>query len=297
MPFSTTYPPGPPTISSDMLTVSVYLANPPRVTRIIDDLTLNRFIADRLFSPGPRATGGAVIYDQVTAGDWFLARDVEKIMPGQEYPILTDTAPTPRVAAVDKWGGQVFITDEQRDRNQVNVFQRETRKLANTVVRKVDTIAIAVLDAAPLNAFSGTDWTAATGAAMIGNLIDAASLINDPDMGYIADLVMLNPTQFNELLKNKDFRDAMQAQSPNENLLRDGIIGDFLGMTFGKSNRVVAGTGYIAASRMVGAISDEVPLTTVVYREEGIDSTFIKSSRRLVPYVTDPKAAAKLTGI
>lgn len=296
MPYSTTYPPGPPSIANDLLTVSIYLANVPRVQRIIDDLTLNRFIADRLYAPGPIATGGAVLYDQVSAGDFFLARDVEKIMPGQEYPILTDTAPTPKIAAVDKWGGQVFITDEQRDRNQINVFQRETRKLANTVVRKVDTIALAVLAAAPLNTFSGSDWTAATGATMIANLIDAASLINDPDMGYVADLVILNPVQFNELLKNKDFRDAMQANNENS-MLRDGVVGDFLNMTFARSNRVTAGTGFVAASRMVGAISDEVPLNTVVYREEGIDSTFIKSSRRLVPYVTDPKAAVAISGI
>lgn len=276
--------------------MSIYLANVPRVQMLVNDLTLNRFIADRLFAPGPTATGGAVIYDQVTAGDFFLARDVERIMPGQEYPILTDTAPTPKVAAVDKWGGQVFITDEQRDRNQVDVFQRETRKLANTVVRKVDTVALAVLAAAPVNTFSGSDWTAATGATMIANLIDAAALINDPDMGYVADLVILNPIQFNELLKNQAFRDAMQAQSP-DSILRDGVVGDFLGMSFARSNRVTAGTGFVAASGMVGAISNEVPLTTVVYREEGIDSTFIKSSRRLVPYVTSPRAATAISGI
>jgi hypothetical protein len=296
MPFSTTFPPAPPTISTDTLSVSVYLNNPARVSRVIEALTLNRFIADRLFAQGPRATGGAVIYDQVTAGDFFLARDVEKINPGGEYPILTDTAPTPLVAAVDKWGGQIFITDEQRDRNATDVFARETRKLANTIIRKVDTVALAALAAAPVNPVSGTDWTAATGAAMIANIIDAAAAINDPDMGYIANLVILNPVQFNELLKNKDFRDAM-TNGVEGSILRDGVIGQFLGMDFARSNRVTAGTGYIAAGGMVGGISDEVPLTTEVYREPGNDSTFVKSNRRLVAWVSDPKAATILTGI
>lgn len=296
MPFSTSYPPAAPSITTDTLSISVYLDNPTRIRRVVEDLTLNRFIADRLLTQGPRATGGAVIYDQVTAGDFFLARDVEKIAPGAEYPILTDTAPTPLTAAVDKWGGQVFITDEQRDRNAIDVFVRETRKLANTIVRKVDTVALAALAAAPVNPVSGTDWTAATGAAMIANLIDAAAAINDPDMGYVADLVILNPVQFNELLKNKDFRDAM-TNGVEGSILRDGIIGQFLGMDFARSNRVTAGTGYIAAGGMVGGISDEQPLTTEVYRMPGSDRTYIKSNRRMVAWITDPKAASIITGI
>jgi hypothetical protein len=296
MPFSQSFPPNPPTISTDTLSVSVYLNNPTRVHRVINDLTLNRFIADRLFASGPKAEGGAVIFDQVTIGDFFLARDVQKIKPGMEYPTLTDTMPTPKVAAVDKWGGQVFITDEQRDRNAIDVFARETRKLANTIVRKVDGIAIATLAAAPINTFTGASWATASGDTMIANLIDAASLINDPDMGYVADLVLLNPIQFNWLLKNNNFRLAMQAFTA-KSILRDGIVGDFLGMSFGRSNRVPAGTAYIAASQMVGAISDEVPLSTGVYREEGEDKTYLKSARRLVAYVTDPKAAVQLSGL
>ncbi len=297
MPFSTTYPASPPSISGDNIQISTYLANPPRVSRLLDDLTSQRFIADRLFAPGPRAVGGAVIFDQVTAQDLFLTRDVERIRPGQEYPILTDEAPTPRVAAVDKWGGRIFITDEQRDRNAFDVFVRETRKLANTVIRKVDQIAIGVLDAAPVNQFAAAnDWTTSSGAAMVNNLIDAAALINDSDLGYIADLVFLNPTQFNELLKNKDFRDALGPQA-GQSILREGIIGQFLGIDFGRSNRVAPGTGYIASQQLAGSISDEVPLATKTYREEGEDSTYIQSARRVVPYVTDPKAVVRITGI
>ncbi len=296
MPYSVTYPPSGPTIVGENVTVSGYLTNPTRVRRLIENLTFERFIADRLFAPGPPAVGGAVLFDQVTANDIFLARDVQAIRPGQEYPILTDTAPTPKLAAIEKWGGRVYITDEQRDRNAYDVFARETRKLANTVIRKVDDVAIATLQAAPINAFVGSDWTAATGATMIANLVDGAAAINDPDMGYTADLVLLNPVQFNELLKQKDFRDAMQANTDNS-ILREGIIGSFLGMIFGRSNRIAAGTGYIASSRLVGGISDEVPLTTKMYREEREDSTFIQSGRRVVPYVTDPKAATRLTGI
>lgn len=296
MPFSTTFPPGPPSISTDQLTVSVYLNNPPRIQRVISDLTQRNFIADLMFMQGPRATSGSVIYDQVTTNDTNLSRDVEKITPAGEYPILSDTAPTPKVASVDKWGGRIMITDEQRDRNAIDVFVRETQRLANTIMTKVDSVALAAVAAAPVNTLTGTDWTAATGAAMIANLIDASSLIGDNEMGYAADLVVLHPTQFNELLKNSDFRVAM-TQFTEGSLLREGLIGNFLGMNFIRSNRVTAGTAYVLAARMIGGISDETPLATEVYRKPDIDATFIQSSRRLVPYVTDPKAAVLVSGI
>jgi hypothetical protein len=298
MPFSQTFPPGAPTISGDLITVSQYLLNPPRIVRLIEDLTLNRFISDRLFGRGPTATGGAVLYNQVTVGDFFLGRDVEEITPGAEYPLLTDTAPLMLAAAVQKWGGQVMVTDEDRDRNALNIFQRETRKLANTVVRKVDAVSLAVLAAAPVNTVvAGTSWATATGDQMVANLLDAVAAINNPDMGYVADLVILNPAQYFQLLKSSTFRAAMQAASP-DSILRDGIIGTFVGLTFGVSNRVAAGTAYVAAGGgMVGSISDEVPLTTEVYREAGKDSTFIKSGRRTVPVVTDPKAATLISSL
>lgn len=296
MPWSTTYPPPSPSVSGDNITVSTYLQNPARVQRLIQNLTYERFIADRIFAPGPRATGGAVLFDQVTANDLFLTRDVQSIQPGDEYPILTDEAPAPRLAAVEKWGGRVFVTDEQRDRNQYDVFARETRKLGNTIVRKVDNVGIAALQAAPINQVTGVDWTTAAGSAMIANLIDGAQKINEADLGYTVDLAILNPVQFGELLKNKDFRDAMQVNT-GANLLAEGIIGSFMGMAFGQSNRVTAGTGFLLAGGQVGSISDEVPLGTKVYREEGKDATFIQGGRRVVPYVTDPMAAVQLNGI
>ena len=137
MPFSQTYPPAAPTITGDTITVAIWLADVPRVARVLNDLAQQRYISGRIFATGPRATGGAIIFDQVTTTDLFLGRDVEVIAPAQDFPILTDTAPTPLTAAVAKWGGRVFVSDEARDRNRMDVLRREMTKLSNTLVRKV----------------------------------------------------------------------------------------------------------------------------------------------------------------
>jgi len=295
-PYNVAYPPAPGAITGETLSVSVYLNNPTRVTRIVQALAAQRFIADLIFGPGPRVDGGAVQYDQVGANDLYLERDVEPIRPGAEYPILTDTAPIPKVAAVTKWGGRVFVTDENRDRNRYDVLNRELTKLANTIIRKVDAVAIAALDAAPILTLAGAPWTAAAAETVVGHLVDARALVDDADMGYAVDALLVNPASEAALLKKKEFRDALQASSPTA-ILRDGTLGRVMSLDVFKSNRVPVGSAYVLQRRVVGGISDEAPLATKTYREEGADKTWLQGARRLVPYVTDPLAVVRITGI
>jgi hypothetical protein len=93
------------------------LKQPTRVTRMIMDITRERFIADRIFASGGGVTGGAVIYDEVQANEKYTSRDVEQVAPGAEFPLVTTEQLVPNVAEVEKWGAKVFITDEARDRN------------------------------------------------------------------------------------------------------------------------------------------------------------------------------------
>lgn len=298
MPYSPTFSPTGTAVSGDLVTVSTYLRQPTRVQRLVEALTpASRFIADRFFGQGPPVPSGAVIYDQVTSADLYTTKDVEVITEGSAIPVLDDSAPNPKLAGSTAYGGAFKVTDQNRNRNQIDVFNRGVRKLSNTIVRKVDGVAVAALDAAPIGSFAGSDWTGATGATMIANLIDAGEVINALEMGYIVDSVALHPTQFNELLKNVDFRTAMTQGTGEDNLLREGMIGTFMGWSFGKSYRITAGTGYIGSSNMAGAISDETPLTTEVVPWRLHRSTYITGYREVAIYVTDPKSVVKLTGI
>lgn len=298
MPYSVTYPPAPPTISGDNITVSAFLRSVPHVARVLDDLTRQRFIAERIFDRGPQATGGAVTYDQVTTSDLFTDRDVEAIRPGAEFPMLTSSAPTPKVGAVEKYGGEVRITREQRNRNRWDVVNREFTKLRNTVVRKVDAIAIAALDAAPLNTHVGVDFTTATTAQKIAALVAAIGLINNPDNGYIATAAFLNPTQADEMMADVELIKLLQPEGPSQPL-RTGNVGRMLDIDFFKSNRVAAGTMYVVAGGQVGAISQEEGdgVLTDAYEDKHTQASHIQGWRPIVPFVTDPKAVTKVTGI
>lgn len=290
------FAPANPTISGDQLSISVFLNNPAYVQRIVGDLAQQRFLADLIFGSGPAATAGAVQFDQVTATDLFLSRDVKPIRPGAEYPVLADQIPTPLIAATTNWGGRVHITDADVRRNRIDVFRRVLTKLRNTIVRKVDTVAIATLAAAPILTYAfGGQWSN-TATDIFAGLESARLLVDVLDMGYELDTLVINPTQNANLLSRADVRQAF-GLTAQESIVRGASVGRILNMDVYFSNRVAAGTGYLLQRGVVGGISDEVPLNTKTYRQEDSDKTWVQGGRMFVPYVTDPKACVKLTGL
>jgi hypothetical protein len=81
------HPLGAPTVSGTEVTVDQYSQQPTRVTRLVNDLTLQRFLIDRLFTRGGAITGGAVLYDEITENDIYAIRDVELVEAGEEFPL------------------------------------------------------------------------------------------------------------------------------------------------------------------------------------------------------------------
>lgn len=292
----TTYPPGNPSVNGNQITVEQFLKTPSRVTRVINDLTRQRFIAERIFASGD-AVGGAVIYDQVTASELYTDRDVQAIEAGSEFPIVTSGETSPKVAAVTKWGGAAVLTYEAVRRDARDILNRELTKLRNTIVRKVDTVAIAALDAAPINTDTGTDWSDGTNGDPILDLAQGRSVIDDADLGYMADTILINPAQMVDLIGRKDVRDALPRESITGNPIANGQLNGFMGYTWYVTNRVAAGTAYILASTMAGSLRDELPLYSRVIDQQERERWLVQAARVTVPIVTDPKAVLKLTGL
>lgn len=294
----TPYPPAPPTVSGANITVDAFLRNPTRVTRAIEALTLNRFFADQIFSAGPPAEGGAVIYDQITEGEFFTDRDVQAIEPLAEFPIVNSGEHTPLVAAVTKWGGAVELSEEAIRRDRRDVLARELTRLRNTLVRKIDAVALAVLNAAPIQTDTASDdWTGGNNLDIIADLEGARTAIDEQDMGYIADTVILNPAQALDLRTDPDVRAAMPRENMATNMLGAPDLSGFLRFpNWYVTNRQTAGTIHVLASRQVGSISDEVPVYSRVVVDDLRERRVIQAARVPAIYVTDPKACIKITG-
>jgi hypothetical protein len=162
------YPLGPATISGTTYTVDFLLESPRRVTQVIANLALQRFYVDRIFASAGTITGGSVVYDQATANDLYATRDVQRVEPGKEFPVVTFDRGVPLTAQVEKFGGKFFVTDEARRRNDVARINRALVRLANTIVRKIQQRALAELQAsitANSRTAVGVSWTTAMGTA------------------------------------------------------------------------------------------------------------------------------------
>src|SRR5215212_10183562 len=161
------YPYGPPVVVGGGVTVETMLNEPTRVTRALNDITLQQFWANRVFAFPGGVEGGAVLYDQLIANDLYTTRDVQNVEPGGEFPILTQERPTPLVAQVEKYGGKWFVTDEARDRNNPQQLTQGIVKAANTINRKTNQKLVAVLDATVTavggaSTRAGGDWATGT---------------------------------------------------------------------------------------------------------------------------------------
>lgn len=301
----TGYPYPAPTVSGTKITMEAFLQNPARVQRTLEDLTLNRWLADYIFAPGPPATGGAVLFDQLLANDLFTDGDVQAIEPGAEFPLVNYGETMPGVATVTKWGGAALYTYEAVRRDRRDVLGKGLTQLRNTLVRKVDRVAMATLEAAVTAGTMPTqpasaDWSS-TG-EIFADIAVAQSRIDNADMGYVADTVLLHPDQALDMRKSAAIRAMLPRENVAAGLINASPIGDrgFAGL-FGIPNwfvspRVTAGSAWVLAGKQVGSISDEMPLYSRTVDDEERERYRIMAARVVVPYVTDPLAAVKITG-
>lgn len=292
------YPLAPPALSGNALTVDLALRQPTRITRRIMDLTLQKFIVDRIFNVAAgTVTGGAVVYDQQTINELYTDRDVERVGPGDEFPIVGSQRPVPKVAAVEKWGGKFFITDEAKDRNNAGFFDNQVVQLANTIVRKVNTRAVETLEAAitalgGAGTFVGHNWASVVtgGSAQTNNSswpaadFAMAQFSADTDeLGVTYDLWIVNPKQRMDL-----------AITYGANLAE---VLAAMGVEMFASNRVANGTAYAVARGQVGELRVEQPLGTETWREQANQRNWVQASVRPVMYVTNPFSIKRVTGL
>jgi hypothetical protein len=301
-PATVAHPLGPPTVSGTTITVDWMLKQPRRITRMIMDMTLQRFVADRIFASGGGVVGGAVVYDSVEANDLYSSRDVERVSPGAEFPIITSARRVPGVAEVEKWGGKVWISDEARDRNDSILFTNQLRQLGNTIVRKINARAIQVLEAmftayparvvvSRSQALGGWDAVTPYGATPsapgtwpAADFAYAAEVAETDELGMRFDLWLLNPSNYTDLL-------LLYGGDGIQELLST------LGLEIYVSNRITLNTAYVVAQRQVGQMQLEQPLGTETWREPNRERTWVQASVRPLMFVDNRFAALKVTNL
>ncbi|WP_328439118.1 major capsid protein [Nocardia puris] len=294
--YSQEYPLGTPVVVGNALTVDMMLKEPTRINAYLSDLALKGYFAERIFANGGGVSGGALVYDQLKANDLFPTRAAQRVAPGAEFPEVTFDRPEPKTAQVEKLGGKYRVTDEARDRNDLSVIQNESVKLGNDIQRQLHVRALTELEAVITEVGSdlqitGNSWADATeltlstenkAALPAADLAEIRRRAAVHELGAEFNLLVLHPNEFANL--SIIYGDA-------EAWLRSQGFGVAV------SNTVTAGTAYAVREGQVGQVRYEQPLTTVSYRDEGTESTWVKSSIRSVFAVTNPYNALKITGL
>lgn len=300
-PDAVTNPLAGPTVSTTTFTVDFLLQNPTVIRREIADLVMKNFFLDKVFDMGGNVSGGAALYEQVTTLDVYTDRDVERVQPGAEFPVVTGARIAPLVALVEKFGGKFPVTDEAKRRNDVGRVMNQMRRLANTITRKMQQRGIAELEAA-IAAFSRTTaatvtWKVAAEEARLntkpinsplGPLFKAMQLMQELEMGYDFDTLIISPAD-NYLLSL-----FYNEQSPQAALASLGIKNLIV------TPRKAAKSAILTAGKMVGQMRLEEPMRTTSDREGAPllrEQTWIQTAVNPLFVVTDPYAVLEITGL
>lgn len=302
------YPPAPPSMSSNLLTVHRLLQSPTLVQRRLRDIGEFRFVADRILTQRFRTSGGAVQYEisEPIVND----RAIEAIAPGAEYPRDTPGIGTAAVAAVSKWGEAVFLSDESIKRSVYGgqVVDRALRKTVNTIISKIDSLATAAI-ASAVTATSAaiTGWESDSSARMYRDIEMAAAQIIDLNDGYDPDTVLMSTEKYALLITDPNIA-ALRRREASDNPVYGGEI-ERIGkyqIIYTAASNLPSDDVWVFDRQALGGMADETEvdpgyartdnnIQVKTVRVEERDGWDIMARRITVPIVTEPSAAIKIT--
>lgn len=302
-----TYPAPPATVGSDLTTIEVHhlLKTPTVLRKRMSEVLAQKFIADFLLPGRYTAVGGAILYE--TGEEIFPADSAEAVAPGGNFPTTVLTAGELAAAKTVKWGLDTLVTDEAIARLGIATVNRALRKVANGMIRDVDSVALAVIASkvTQVVGVNGGTNNVATGAwstddAIIEGVLAVKAKAEELNVGegYDYDTVALKPTQFAKVAGKLLTGGLLPREAQNPIL--SGVIRDFMGLTWVTSTHVAFTDPLLVDRNRIGGMADENlaspgyagldGLETKSIREDVTDSYRLRGRRVTVPVVLEPNA-------
>lgn len=296
------YPPAPPTISGDVVTINRFLNDPTAVQRRLRTLTEQRFISDLLFPNKIEVSGGAILYE--IGESMYLAKDPEAVNAGGQYPRSAETRGTAAIASVKKWGEDVPLTDERIKRERGSALERTLIKVGNTVVKKVDTVSLAAAGAAVTqHQVQTAAWDTANADPFLDVML-ADAQVEALDQGYETDALIMTDVLYARMVSNQKVLNGLARESANT-VTSTGEVLQIAGKRLLRTNRLPAGVDRLLVdTTQFGALGYE-NLESPEYQGDpanGVESWarrdpdandqwLIRGRRPVVPVVQEPGAA------
>jgi hypothetical protein len=303
------YPPAPPTISGDNVTISRFLNNPTLVARRLRTLLEQRFIADALLTQRFRVEGGAVVYE---SGESIYSNDAPRqVAPGAEYPLTGLPSGVASLAKTSKWGQDTKVTDESIRRQGFNPVQRALTKLVNQNVKTIDGVALsAIASAVTQSTAAAAAWSTATAAQIFKDVALAKANVAALNQGYDLDTVVVSDLAWANAFTAFVAAGYFAREDAAANPVITGAFPTINGLRWLVTpNLPTAGTALILDSQQLGGMADEdlggpgyarvggVGVEAKSIRDDDNDQWKLRCRRVTVPVVLEPGAAWKITGL
>lgn len=287
-----------PEISGRNLTVDAVMNAPTLIRDRIATIADEQLLMGKLFqSYGAELSGGGLLYSSITAADYY-AENTSARAPGTEYGRMMGGEPEMGVAPVIDFGCWFDITDEQRIRNDVSLFDHHTVQSANTLVRQLDEFAVSAIEVAlddnPGQVVTGHTWKNLVTVGPLDSLT-AASALPTADFAagqLVADLQEVG-TKFDILVCHPN--EAAALRTAYRQFLSDAL--ESAGLELFVTPRVAAGTAYLAVKGQVGIAGFEVPLRVEPILQRERRTTRFQSYVVPAVAVDRPNNIVKLTGL
>jgi hypothetical protein len=305
--------------TGEQLTILALLKQPQRISRDLVNLVSKRLIADRLFVHGTpeQVAGGSMQYQ--LAESIYLDTDVtEEIAAGADWPRTTWTEAA-LSELVRQYGLEVLITNLMIRRHQMDQVTRAERKLANNLVRFIDTKAFALLEDSTKGQNTQTSaaaWSTA-GTDIILEVAKAQTAIETQDNGYEGfqgATMIMNTSRRDNLLNNTGLRAALPREK-SDGQIQTGMMAPFLGLKeILFSSRITATKAIVMDTGIAGTFADErpdasegfvgydpgpafAPIYVKVYEHPESKGQVVAAGRWPAMALVDPKAVTIISGI
>jgi hypothetical protein len=299
-----TYPVARPEGTLTTAQIHLLLQNPRIVAKRVATLADQRFIADFLLTGRFTATGGGIFYE--TGEEIFASDSPEAVAPGGEYPLTVLSRGELAAAKTTKWGLDTEITDEAISRLGLNPVDRGVTKLANSVIRNVDSVAMAVIASKITNTFAAAGaWTSV--ANVVQTLLAAQADRADLAQGIDTDTVVLSGAQYAKVMGLFISAGVLPREDGNP-IVNGNLPQSILGFTWVTSPHIVGTDPLLIDRNQLGGMADEdlqspgyaragsFGVETFVERVPANDKYRARARRVTVPVVTEALAGLKITG-
>ncbi|MDN6408331.1 MAG: major capsid protein [Corynebacterium casei] len=288
--------PGHADYDNGIISVDQALNDPTVIEQRVADIAEKDLLVSSIFAEGGEVTGGTVIYSKITEKHLYTENDVTDRQPGDEYAVVYAEQPQSQLARVRDFGGKFPVSDENRKRNNAIDFDNDTTRLANTIVRKVNRVAVETLDAAVaagdttelavLNNWGAVQLDGATptapGERPHAAIADIFALAESKELGIEYTRMLVSPTTRATL------------RTIYGTGLKD-MLDDF-GLELISTTFVDSGTAYLIDPQSAGFVRYEESLTVHNWRDEAHRQTWVQGYAMPVMGITLPAAVATITG-